>query len=430
MAENIQEFNLSGNDAGIVKRKSPLSILANRDFRLLWLGESISLLGDQFYLIALPWLTLQLTGSGLALGTVLMVAGIPRALFMLVGGAIVDRISPRIIMRDTNLLRLALTLVLTALVLLHALQFWMLYLFAFAFGLVDAFFHPAYMALVPRLVRSDDLQSSNAILQGTGQIMNFVGPAPAGLLIAVVGAGAAFGVDAVTFLIAALAAQLIRGGNRLPSAGGIASESAEPIGVGAVLKSIREGLAAVRSDAVLPTMLLVVAGLNFFFGGTFGVGIPALARDRFVDGAAGMGTVLSVFGGGALLGVLLAGVLHPRRIGYVIMSSMGLAGIGMAALGFAQTVLVAAAVSGLVGVCVGFTNVLAIAWLQRRAAPEILGRVMSLVMLAANGLIPFSNALAGVLVDVNLTLLFAGAGVSVVLLSIWAILNPAVRLME
>ncbi len=93
-----------------------------RDFRLLWLGESVSLLGDQFYFVALTWLTLQITGSGLALGTVLMLAAIPRAALMLIGGAVTDRVSPRPIMFISNAVRAVLVAALTALIIVHGVQ--------------------------------------------------------------------------------------------------------------------------------------------------------------------------------------------------------------------------------------------------------------------------------------------------------------------
>ena len=95
------------------KASTPPSVhpLRVHDFRLLWAGESISLLGDQFYLIALPWLVLQVTGNALALGTVLALASIPRALFMLIGGAFVDRFSPRLIMLLSNFARMVLVAV-------------------------------------------------------------------------------------------------------------------------------------------------------------------------------------------------------------------------------------------------------------------------------------------------------------------------------
>src|SRR5512139_560266 len=93
-------------------RSTRIRPLANRNFRLLWMGESVSLLGDQFYFIALPWLVFQMSGSALAFGAILMVAGIPRAVFMLVGGVMTDRFSPRTVMIVSNLLRLAITVLL------------------------------------------------------------------------------------------------------------------------------------------------------------------------------------------------------------------------------------------------------------------------------------------------------------------------------
>src|SRR5512138_1699997 len=106
---------------------SPANILRIRNFRLLWIGEGISLLGDQFYMIALPWLVLSLTGNALAVGTVMAMAGIPRAMFMLVGGALTDRFTPRKLMINSNLVRIALTGLLAALVFTNLIQLWMLY---------------------------------------------------------------------------------------------------------------------------------------------------------------------------------------------------------------------------------------------------------------------------------------------------------------
>src|SRR5882724_12044820 len=104
------------------KVQKPASPLSVSNFRLLWIGESISLLGDGFYMIALPWLVLQLTGSALALGTVMALAAIPRALFMLIGGALVDRFSPRAVMIASNFSRLVLVALLSALVLTNNIR--------------------------------------------------------------------------------------------------------------------------------------------------------------------------------------------------------------------------------------------------------------------------------------------------------------------
>src|SRR5512146_2703073 len=156
------------------------NVLRIRNFRLLWIGEGISLLGDQFYLIALPWLVLSLTGNALAVGAVLAMAGIPRALFMLVGGALTDRFTPRRLMINSNLGRMILTGLLATLVWTNLIQLWMLYVTALLFGLVDAFFFPAQISIVPKLLDKDQLQAGNAMIQGTAQLSMFVGPILAG----------------------------------------------------------------------------------------------------------------------------------------------------------------------------------------------------------------------------------------------------------
>jgi len=191
----------------------PLKI---RNFRLLWLGESASLLGDQFFLIALPWLVLKLSGDAFAVGAVLAVAGIPRAMFILLGGALTDRFSARSLMLWSNIVRMALVTFLAVIVLLGLVELWMLFVLALAFGIADAFFFPAQAAITPTLVPPEQLLEANALVMGTAQLSLLVGPAAAGLLIAVLagagdpageadvfGVGGAFAGDGLTFLVSA-----------------------------------------------------------------------------------------------------------------------------------------------------------------------------------------------------------------------------------
>ncbi len=162
--------------------------LKTRDYRLLWVGQSISHLGDQFHLIALPWLVLTLTHDPLQLGFVLALAGIPRASLMLIGGAFADRHSPRTIMLVSDVLRFVLTGALAFIVLTGTVQIWMVYALALAFGVVSGFFMPAAEASLPRLLQSDELEGGNALMMGADQLAQFVGPALAGTLIALFGA--------------------------------------------------------------------------------------------------------------------------------------------------------------------------------------------------------------------------------------------------
>ncbi|MCC5666169.1 MFS transporter [Nostoc sp. CHAB 5784] len=178
---------------------------------LLFIGENISLIGDQFYLVALPWLTIQLTNSSVSVGTVLMAAAIPRAILMLIGGVVSDRFSPRLVMLVSNALRALLTILLTIIVSLQVTQLWHLYLFAITFGVVDGFFIPAAKSILPSLVSKEQLVASNTLLQATSQLILLIGPALGGLLIATSGIEKAFAIDAATFIFAVITLWLMKG---------------------------------------------------------------------------------------------------------------------------------------------------------------------------------------------------------------------------
>ena len=351
-------------------------IFRNRDFRLLWSGEAVSLLGDQFYMIALPWLVLTLTGNAFAIGTVLALVAVPRAVFMLVGGALTDRMSPRTIMLCSNVSRLCLVAALAGLTMVGLIELWMLYTFAILFGLADAFFFPAQSAMIPRLLGVDRLQTGNAIIQGTAQLSVFLGPVLAGTLIALLdgqgpgtapgavpgllGIGIAFLIDAGSFLVSAFTLGMIR----LPGGAHLAAEAipaTEPCSLPAasgpeepgapcdpytacssdtpkpgLFSSIGAGLALVWGDKTLRYYFGLIALVNLLMTGPISVGIPVLAETRFDGGAAAYGIILSAFGGGSLVGVVVAGARKrpaARRFPMIMLGLTGSMGAGLALLG-------------------------------------------------------------------------------------------------
>jgi MFS family permease len=405
--------------------RSPFGV---RDFRLLWTGEAISSLGDQFALIALPWLALVLTGSAIALGGVLALMAVPRALLMVVGGVSVDRFSPRRVMLGSNAVRLVAVSVLGLIVLAGAAQLWMLYVFALVFGVADAFFFPAQTSIVPELVEGDQLQRANGIVQGTAQATLLVGPAVAGVVIAALGSGSspandggigvALLIDAATFLASLGTLWLIR-----PRA-----HVAQP--PTSILDSIREGLRFVWASRGLRAVILLSLAANFFIVGPFEVGMPFIAYSRLPEGAAAFGIVMAAFGGGSLLGLIVASVLpapRPSRLGLTVIGTLSLAGLGVAALAVVHTTLLAAVVIGMSGTMLGVGNLIGITWIQGRIPPELMGRVMSLMITGSVGLIPVSMFVAGVAVQVSLdgTMLVAGLGMAI--LSAVSLLSPVVR---
>jgi MFS family permease len=416
-------------EANVQKPASPLSV---RNFRLLWIGEGISLLGDQFYMIALPWLVLQLTNSALALGTIMALAAIPRALFMLVGGALVDRFSPRSVMMVSNYARYVVVALLAALVLTNRIRIEMLYGFALAFGLADAFYFPAQTAIVPQLLPEDQLQAGNTFVQGTAQLSVFLGPVLAGALIALLGQaatagsalgmqgiGIAFGIDMLTFVVSLVCLKLMR----VPTVTKQAGEQQN------VIASIKAGFAYLWSQPVMRVFFLLIVAMNFLVLGPLVVGIPVLAKTRLVEGAAAFGIIISAFGGGALLGIILSNIvpLKPAHLGPMLLFIISFLGVGIALLPLFASTAVLAVIALLMGVTNGYTTINLITWMQKRIPQDLMGRVMSLLMFSSVGLAPVSNALAGAILEINLNVLFIGGGLLMAALSLFSMMLPAVR---
>jgi transmembrane secretion effector len=406
------------------RKRSLFRPLRVRNFRLLWLGETVSILGDQFYLVALTWLVLQLTGSDLAVGTVLMAASIPRAVFMLVGGAFSDRLSPRFLMLASNVLRAGLTVLLTVLVVTRVVHLWHVYVISVAFGTVDAFFYPAFRTLIPKMLEPTMLEAGNSLIQGSFQLTLLAGPAPAGFLIAAVGVSAALGIDAATFVFSVLMLWLIR------IEGGTTS-AATARATSGVLSSIREGLGYSWGDPVIRAILLMIAAINFSFFGPFIVGLASLADKRFAGGPVAYGTMFSAWGAGALVGTLIAGwVGRVRRRGLVFIAMTTGLGVGLILLGVIQSLALASVVISLMSLGSGFVNIGMLSWLQTRTEPAMLGRVMSVLMFAAVGLAPFSYVIAGAMAALNPVIMFASAGGIILLSAATALSSKHLRTMD
>ena len=381
--------------------------------------------------MALPWLTIQLTHSRVSLGTVLMAAAIPRAVLMLIGGVVSDRLSPRLIMLVSNALRAVLTVLLTVLVASQATQLWHLYLFAFSFGVVDGFFIPAAKSIIPTLVSKEQLTASNTLTLGTTQLLVLIGPALGGLLIATTGIKTAFAIDAVTFMFTAVTLLLMKGSLSSTAVTNKKTASTLKSKTVSLIAGIREGFNYVWHNPALKAVLLVITMLNFVFIGPLQVGITSLAQSRFPGGAVALGIMNSAWGGGGLLGTLMPGVLRRLpRLGVLMLSLASIQGFGLFLLGFIPNILWAGVTIAVLGCCSGFFTVVGITWIQSQTSPEMLGRVMSLGMLSAFGVAPFSYALAGALADLNLTILFSATGGIMLIMSALLATNSYTRTID
>jgi MFS family permease len=396
---------------------APLTV---RDFRLVWIGETVSYLGDQFHIVALSWLVLGLTGSGFALGMILIAAAIPRGLFMLIGGVLSDRVSPRDLALMSNILRAIVTTVVAGLVLGGRVELWQLAAAGIVFGTVDAVFLPAINTLVPLLVPPDRLGSANAVMQAAIQLVGTIGPAVAGFAVAAVGVGAAFVVDAVSFALAGYALWLVRGGRRTRSGPVPVPTEAQP--ALSIAASLIEGARIVMGDPVIRATVILSTAANLAFTGPIVVGLPWLVLVRAGGDAASLGLLLAAFGAGVLGGVLIAGsVPRPRRFGSIVLALVMTMGVGLAAIGVAPTGPATAAILTAIGIVNGYINVVVISWVQARTDPLILGRTMSFLMLGSVVAAPVSLSVAAILVDHHATAMFLAAGALVIGAAIVAI---------
>ncbi len=401
-------------------RASPWTVFASGSFRKLWAATTLSLFGDFFSYIALAWLVLQLTGSSLALGTVLVVQALPRAVLMAVGGALADRLSPRLTMLGSMALRAAVVAPLAVLVLTGRVRMWEVYAMAVVFGVVDAFFMPARQSILPKVVADHELEPGNAVLNVTAQISVIIGPVLGGVIVAVFGTGWAFAGDAAFFALGFL---LILW---LPAARRATAGAAHPDG--GLGGQIAAGFRYAWADVGLRVTLIVIAVVDFAANGALGVGLPTLAHGRFAAGATGFGILFGAWGVGATAGALGAGfVPPPKRFGWLIVGLCVWLGMGITGVGLVPALVPAALLMGFSGISTGVVNTYAISWLQRRTDPSMQGRVMSLVMLASMGLTPVAYAASGAIANFNPTLLFVIAGGMILLCAAGTAASRTVR---
>ncbi len=401
------------------------SVFALSDFRRLFAGVATSQLGDQFALIATPWLVLQLTGDPLALGLVLALEGGPRALFMLVGGAVTDRFSPRMVMFVSDVARLVLTALMAAAILGGAVEMWMVYAFALGFGLIAGFAVPAGNSIVPLIVDESALETGNAVVMGGGQLIGFFGLFAAGVLIGTYsdglsGVGLAFAADAVTFGFSALMLKLMHAGGAFSLSRRVADSA--PLGAAVI-----QGLVYVWKNAPMRVTFLIIAAVNFLFVGPIMVGIPVLAEQRLPEGALAFGLLMSGFAGGNLCGYLLAGTApKPGNATLRLILVALLAGFAavLAVLGATASTWLDFALLTALGLGNGYVTIMLISSIQARAPREMLGRIMGLFMFAGFGLVPISQAISGVVSRSDVTLLFAGAAAMTAGVAVWAAAQP------
>src|SRR6266850_3497277 len=402
-------------------RGNLLSPLRHRDFRILWTGMTISLVGDGIFLIAIAWESYSLWNAPAALSIVGIGMTIPTIAFLLIGGVVSDRRDRRLVMAWADGLRAVAVAVLAVLVLMGALRFWELVVLVAVYGVGTAFFMPAFEAILPELLPKSDLPAANALDQFVRPIaMRLIGPVAGGALVAA-SAGVAFAIDAASFA-ACLVAVLVmprRAGRR------VEIESSN-------VAALKEGLRFVRQRVWLWGTLLSAAIAYLVFLGPVEVLLPYLVKNDLHASAGTLGLVLAAGGLGAVGGAAFMGHRgHPRRDVTVMYMTWTIATLAIAGYGLAN------ATWELMLVCLVFNGLEAagtIVWAtikQHHVPGSMLGRVSSLDWLISIGLLPLSFALtAPVAAAVGVRVTLVGAAVIGATVTLGALFLPGMRDIE
>jgi MFS family permease len=405
---------------GGFERARLLAPLRHRDFRVLWSGMAVSLVGDGIFLIAIAWETYVLWNAPAALSIVGIGMTVPTVAFLLLGGVLSDRHDRRRLMLWADLVRAAAVGCLAVLVLTHALELWELIVLVGLYGCGTAFFTPAFEAVVPDLLPAEDLPAANSLDQFVRPIaLRLLGPLLGGWLVAA-GAGLAFTVDAVSFGASAVAVMAMR----TRPAGGAA-----PASHGA---AVREGLSFIRGRVWLWGTLVAAAAAYLVFLGPSEVLLPYVVKNELHASAGDLGLVFAAGGVGAVGAALWMGQRgHPRRDVTVMYATWTLATLAIAGYGLAT------AAWQLMLVCLVF-NALetagTIVWAtvkQRHVPSRFLGRVSSLDWMISIGLLPISFALTAPVagaIGVRATLI--GAGLVGAAITLAALFLPGMRDIE
>ena len=361
-----------------------------RDYRLMWLAQLGTSMGQWMDQMTRGWLMYEITGSALQLGVATALRGLPLLFFGILAGAVADRSNRKSQLIMAQVINALLNVILATLVLLHRVQPWHVYVTGFLAGTVQAFQQPARQTLISDIVGARHLMNALALNSMALNVSRALGPAAAGLLIAFFGAHGSYYTQAAMFMMATLWTMQMAVPARSPES---AAARREPF-----LRSIAAGLIFVARDRDVRTLMILAHG-PLTLGMPYMSLMPIFAKDVLHGGAQLQGFLLTIIGLGSVLGALAVASMQRRySYGYAVVT--GALAFGITLLGFASArhILLSAVCAFGVGVCVVVYQTQNQTLLQLLAPREMRGRVMSIFLLN-RGLVPLGTFVAGVLAE-------------------------------
>ena len=385
------------------------SALQYRDYRLLWIGAFASTTGTWMQTVAQGWLVLQMTGSAFLLGVDGFLATGPMLLFSLFGGVAADRLSRKKVMIFSQYLQMGFAFILALLIYFGQVKVWHIFLLSFLTGSAQSFSGPAYISLLPQLVKRHDVPNAVAMNSMQFNLARVVGPVLAGVTLAAWGAAACFFINGFSFLAVIVALLFIR----VPKA----TPRSEPR---SMLAEMKDGFVFVRARHTL-LLLTFLAFAGTFLGMPIVTFMPVVAKAIFSLDASGYASMLTVYGVGSVIGALLvaATAYHVKKGKLALLLQLAFACL-LVGFGLSRSLGLSLALAFFAGACIVAVIALYSSLVQLATPDAMRGRVMSIFMLAFRGGMPLGNLLAGYVAErwsISLALAVNGAVLAVVALA-------------
>ncbi len=409
MTEVVSNF-----DSSPEQRNEPV---INKNIKCLLWGGGASALGDQMTLVAFPWLVLSITQEAWVLGLILGLVGIPKAVFILLGGAIVDRLSPKTVMLISKVVNAVVLFLISFLLYVNELSVPILCVLAFIFGMSEALSMPARSAILPALVKRENLEKVNGMFMFLGQVMLIFGPLIAGVFLGLNNEGNTnslfllFAFDSATYIFSAITLSMV-----------VFSAFPKPNHPVNLLKNIIDGVKLFWGLDQLKSMALYVALAGCFAGGMLQIGLPLLVKDVWLVEGDVFGYLLAVAGLGAAIGAIFAAKFPQVKqlsLGVTYLSSHFIVGLLLILLAHTAALFMAFPLMFFISFLSGYVQVGLISWIQRQVPLEMMGRIMSIIMFITIGLVPVSALFFGCLIDyLSVEKVFIVSGISLSFLAV------------
>ncbi|MED2983650.1 MFS transporter [Bacillus thuringiensis] len=395
-------------------------LLKNTNFLFLWAATLFSSFALAFFTFSQTWYIAKTLNLEASLGVVFVALSVPRLIFMIIGGAVADKFPKKNIMFYSNIIRAILVATILTWFIVGDVTLYTFALFALFFGLADAFFWSADGSILPELVEKSRLTQANSLTQMTNQASVILGPVLGGILIKFTNYETIFSITILLLIVAAILVQKIQ--FTMPELKDTDKS---------MFTSIKEGILYVKESPFLSTFLLCSAFLNLFLIGPMQVGFPLFVKNVLHGDSLHFSYLEASVGGGMAIGAVIVGLKNiNRRRGLFCIIMMLLSGVFFLSINF-STVLWQALLAGMFyGITIAMAIVPLMAMIQSTVKEEMMGRVMSLLMLSSMGFIPLSYAFTSIALAMGIpivTVMKSGAIAVIVFVLFVAIRVPVVR---